>query len=46
MTLNDVHDEPNEPRWLRLAATLRAAPDAAALARVGTRLALRSAGPV
>ena len=43
--MNDSHDDPNEPRWLRLAATLRAAPDAATLAHVRARLAARSAGP-
>ena len=43
--MNDSHDEANEPRWLRLAATLRAEPDAATLAHVRARLAGRSAGP-
>ena len=38
-------DEPNEPRWLRLAATLRAQPDAGTLAHVRERLAARSSGP-
>ena len=43
--MNDTPDEGNEPRWLALAATLRAEPDAATLARVRARLAARSAGP-
>jgi hypothetical protein len=36
-----THD-PNEPRWLRLAATRRAEPAPATLARVRARLAARS----
>ena len=43
--MNDTRDEANEPRWLRLAATLRAEADPATLARVRARLAARSAGP-
>ena len=43
--MNDLHDDGHEPRWLRLAATLRAEPDAATLAHVRARLAQRSAGP-
>ena len=34
-----------EPRWLRLAADLRAEPDAATLARVRARLAARGTAP-
>ena len=51
--MNDFHDDPDHhthddskaPRWLRLATTLRAEPDAATLAHVHARLAARSAGP-
>ena len=43
--MNDSHDPVNEPRWLLLAATLRAKPDAATLAHVRARLAARAAGP-
>ena len=43
--MNDSHDPANEPRWLQLAATLRATPDAATLAHVRARLAARAAGP-
>lgn len=35
--------EPNDPRWLRLAATLHAEPAASTLARVHARLAQRGA---
>lgn len=38
-------EDPNEPRWLRLAATRRATPDPATLARVRARLAARPAEP-
>ena len=38
------HDSP-EPRWLKLAATLRAEPGATTLARVRARLAQHTAGP-
>jgi hypothetical protein len=41
----DAHEPGQEPRWLRLAATLRAAPDPATLAHVRARLAARAAGP-
>jgi hypothetical protein len=41
----DAHEGGQEPRWLRLAATLRAAPDPATLAHVRARLAARAAGP-
>lgn len=43
--MNDLPDDRNEPRWLRLAAALRSEPDAATLAHVHARLAARSAGP-
>jgi hypothetical protein len=43
--VNDTRDIENEPRWLRLAATLRAEADPATLAHVRARLAERSAGP-
>jgi anti-sigma factor RsiW len=43
--VNDLPDDRNEPRWLRLAAALRSEPDAATLAHVHARLAARSAGP-
>ncbi len=43
--MNDMGDEANEPRWLELAATLRAAPDPATLAHVRARLAALAAGP-
>ena len=43
--MNDTHSDPNEPRWLELAAALRAEPDAATMARVRARLAARLAGP-
>ena len=43
--MSELPDDPNEPRWLRLAAALRAEPDAATLAHVRARLAARSAGP-
>lgn len=36
---------PNEPHWLRLAATQRATPDPATLAHVRARLAARPAEP-
>ena len=36
--------EPNDPHWLRLAATLRAEPAPSTLARVHARLAQRGAG--
>ena len=36
---------PEAPRWLRLAATLRAEPDPATLAHVRARLAARSSEP-
>ncbi len=36
---------PEAPRWLRLAATLRAEPDAATLAHVRARLAARRSEP-
>lgn len=42
---HDAHDEAHEPRWLRLAATFRAAPDAATLAHVHDRLAARATSP-
>ncbi len=40
------HGDTNTPRWLRLAATLRAEPDPATLARVRRRLAARETEPV
>ena len=43
--MNDTRNDRNEPRWLELAATLRAEPDGATMARVLARLAARSAGP-
>ena len=43
--MNDTRDDRNEPRWLELAATLRAEPDDATMAHVRARLAARSAGP-
>ena len=43
--MNDTPGDRNEPRWLQLAATLRAEPDGATMARVRARLAARSAGP-
>ena len=43
--MNDKREEADEPRWLRLAASLRAAPDPATLARVRARVAARAAGP-
>lgn len=43
--MNDTGDEQHEPRWLRLAATLRSEPGGTTLARVRARLAERAAGP-
>lgn len=43
--MSDRNDESREPHWLRLAATLRAEPDPATLARVHARLAARARGP-
>ncbi len=43
--MNHEHDDTDIPRWLRLAATLRAEPDAATLARVRRRLATREPEP-
>ncbi len=43
--MNDTREDRNEPRWLQVAATLRAEPDAATMTRVRARLAARSAGP-
>jgi hypothetical protein len=49
-TVNDTHDrndthDPDEPRWLRLAAAFRATPEPGTLARVHARLAARAATP-
>jgi len=43
--MNHGAEGPREPRWLRLAATLRAEPDHDTLARVRRRLAARAAAP-
>ena len=43
--MNDTSDSSNEPRWLRLAATLRAQPAPETLAHVRARLAASSTGP-
>jgi len=43
--LNHEQDERDSPRWLRLAATLRAEPAPDTLARVRARLAARERAP-
>jgi hypothetical protein len=43
--LNDPHDGGDEPRWLKLAADLRAEPAPDTLARVRARLAVRGEEP-
>ena len=43
--MNHDHDEPGVPRWITLAATLRAEPEPGTLARVARRLAARRAEP-
>lgn len=43
--MNDTREDRNEPRWLQLAATLHAEPDAATMTRVRARLAARPPGP-
>ena len=44
--MNERHEHPNdEPRWLRLAADLRAEPAPGTLARVRERLAVREREP-
>lgn len=40
-----MREDPNSPRWLQLAAAVRAEADPATLARVYARLAARSAEP-
>lgn len=39
--MNPVHDDENDPRWLKLAATLRAEPLPGTMARVRARLEQR-----